>query len=185
MHIGKTLYVTTARQWRAWLNRNHAKAKEIWLVYYKKASGKSRIPYNDAVDQALCFGWIDSIVKSIDEHSYAQRWTPRRKGSLLSELNKERIMRMIKTKQMTPAGMHAVRHAFDGKAKNNEIPKDILRTLKKDSEVWKHFMKFPGSYKRIRIGWIDAARGRPALYKQRLEYFVKMTRMNKRFGMVQ
>jgi len=92
---------------------------------------------------------------------------------------------MIKKKQMIPAGMNAVRHVFDGKAKNNEIPKDILRALKKDSEAWKHFIKFPESYKRIRIGWIDAAHGRPALYKQRLEYFIKMTRKNKRFGMVQ
>ena len=78
MDIGKTLYVTDRKQWRSWLAKNHTKAKEIWLIYYRKSSGKKRIPYNDAVEEALCYGWIDSIMKSIDEKSFAQRFSPRK-----------------------------------------------------------------------------------------------------------
>jgi len=73
MDVGKTLYVKDRSRWRAWLEKNHRSAPEIWLIYYKKASGRPRIPYNDAVDEALCFGWIDSIVKPIDEKRYTQR----------------------------------------------------------------------------------------------------------------
>ena len=74
MDLGKTLYVTNRKDWRSWLAKNQAKEKVVWLIYYKKASGKKRIPYNDAVEEALAFGWIDSTVKAIDEEKYAQRW---------------------------------------------------------------------------------------------------------------
>src|SRR3972149_144578 len=100
MNIGKALYVHTRKAWRAWLAKHHATEKEIWLVYYKKASGKPRIPYNDAVEEALCYGWIDSTVKSINKARFAQRFTPRKKGSMLSELNKERIRRMVEENRM-------------------------------------------------------------------------------------
>jgi uncharacterized protein YdeI (YjbR/CyaY-like superfamily) len=99
MKIGTTLYVTHRRQWRSWLAKNHASAREIWLIYFKKESGKSRIPYNDAVEEALCYGWIDSITKPIDEKRWAQRFSPRRKNSALSETNKERVRRLIKAKK--------------------------------------------------------------------------------------
>src|ERR1051326_6374087 len=105
MEIGRTLYVHTAAAWRAWLKKHHAKAREIWLVYPKKHSGKPRIPYKDAVGQALCFGWIDSITKTIDEDRWTQRFSPRRKGSPLSEMKKARGRRLIRDKQMTPAGL--------------------------------------------------------------------------------
>src|SRR2546430_10940490 len=78
MEIGTTLYVKDRRQWRAWLARHHKTAPEIWLIYYKKHSGRPRIPYSDAVEEALCYGWIDSITKPVDEDRWAQRFTPRR-----------------------------------------------------------------------------------------------------------
>ena len=148
---------------------------------------KPRIPYDDAVEEALCFGWIDSTVKTIDKDRYAQRYTPRRPGSQLSETNAERMRRLIKAGRMTPVGLAAVRHAFDSKLVISKlvVSKDILSELKKDPATWRHFQKFPDSYKRIRIIWIDGARKRPAIFKQRLRYFLKMTAKNKRFGMVQ
>ena len=85
MDIGKTLYVTEREAWRAWLAANYRDEPEIWLVYYRKDFGKPRIPYNDAVEEALCFGWIDGIIKKYDEESNVQRITPRRKKSFLSE----------------------------------------------------------------------------------------------------
>ena len=188
MKIGKTLYVNNRGAWRAWLRKYHNTRSEIWLIYYKKDSGKQRIPYNDAVEEALCFGWIDSIVKSIDKAKYAQRFSPRKKGSKWSAMNKERVRRLIKLKRMTPAGLEKFENGTSSKGNRREknvIPPDILKALQRDNNVWKNFQKFPESYKRIRIGWIDASRNRAKAFRQRLRYFVRMTAQNKRFGMVQ
>jgi len=193
MILGKTLYVTKRREWRAWLSKHHDTEKEIWLVYYRKDSGKPRIPYNHAVEEALCYGWIDSTLKKIDQESFAQRFSPRRPASKLSEMNKERIRRLIARKKMTAAGLSAIQHVFDptsvkiGERSSTRltVAPDILKALKDDAQTWKNFQRFPASYKRIRIGWIEGTRKRPGEFKKRLRYFLKMTGQNKRFGMVQ
>jgi len=105
MKIGKTLYVTNRADWRKWLKKNHKKEPEIWLIYFRKSTGKPRIEYSDAVEEALCYGWIDSIEKRIDEERLAQRFTPRRPNSNWSESNKERMKKLIKNGKMTPAGL--------------------------------------------------------------------------------
>ena len=194
MEIGKTLYVKDRGKWRRWLEKNHLKEPEIWLIYYRKNSGKPRVPYNDAIEEALCFGWIDSIAKPIDDISWAQRFTPRRKGSKLSELNKERVRRLIKAKKMTQAGLERIKHELHHdpsksgkkpKLKKFVMPEDILKELKKDPAVWKNFQKFSQTYKHIRVAWIAGSRRRPEVFKKRLTYFIKMTAKNKKFGMVQ
>ena len=194
MEIGKTLYAKSREQWRKWLEKNHNKAPEIWLIYFRKSSGKPRVSYNDAVEEALCFGWIDSIAKPIDEESWAQRFTPRRKNSKLSELNKERVRRMIKAKKMTKFGLEKIKHEMHEdslkpnrkpKLKKFIMPEDILAELKKDTVVWKNFLKFPETYKHIRIAWIDSSRRRQDVYKTRLNYFIRMTAKNKKFGTIQ
>jgi uncharacterized protein YdeI (YjbR/CyaY-like superfamily) len=182
MKLGKTLYVKNRREWRAWLKKHHQSMKEIWLIYYKKHSGRPRIPYNDAVEEALCYGWIDSLLKPIDEFRYAQRYSPRKPTSILSDMNRERVRRLIQARKMTKSGLAAIRHV--GK-KDSTLPDDIVRALKRDATTWRNFQRFPASYKRIRVGWIDAGRRRPEVFRQRLNYFLKMTRQNKRFGMVQ
>ncbi len=185
MKLGKTLYVTNRKQWRSWLARNHAKEKEIWLVYYRKSSGRARIPYNDAVEEALCYGWIDSTAKPIDGEKFAQRFTPRRPKSRLSEMNKERIRRLIANKSMTSTGLNAVSHAFD-KNQKFAIAQDILNALKADKQAWKNFQNLPEGYKKVRIGYIESQRrhGKEAFQKS-LHNFIKMTAKNKKFGMVQ
>ncbi len=192
MKLGKTLYVANRRAWCTWLAKHHDTEKEIWLVYHRKDSGKPRIPYNDAVEEALCYGWIDSIVKKIDQDRFAQRFSPRKPASTLSEMNKERIRRLIKQKKMTAAGLAAVKHVFPSSSQSRKqensrlvIASDILTALKADKQTWRHFQRFPASYKRIRIGWIEMGRGRPKIFEQRLRYFLKMTAQNKRYGMVQ
>lgn len=194
MEISETLYVTNRKQWRAWLAKHHKSKKEIWLVYYRKETGKARIPYNDAVEEALCYGWIDSTYKPIDAESFGQRFSPRRKGSPVSPMNKERIRRLIAKKKMTKVGMESIGHELteDLKTKSAseqlkafKLPADILEMLKADPIVWEYFQKFPESYKRIRIGWIEGARHRPEEFEKRLRYFIKMTREGKRYGMVQ
>lgn len=185
MKLGKTLYITDRKDWRKWLAKNHNKENEIWLVYYRKSSGRPRIPYNDAVEEALCYGWIDSIVKGIDKKKFAQRFTPRKPNSSLSELNRERIHRLIGQGKMMPAGLAAVAHVFStGQKKEITIAPDILKALKHDKETWKNFKKFPESYRNIRIGWVESARIRPDIFSQRLKYFIKMTAKNKKYGLV-
>ncbi|MBI3815352.1 MAG: YdeI/OmpD-associated family protein [Nitrospinae bacterium] len=182
MKLGKTLYITERKEWRKWLIRHHDTEKEIWLVYYKKDSGKPSLLYNDAVDEALCFGWIDSMIKKIDGESRAQRFTPRRPKSQFSEMNKERVRRLIKEGKMTPAGLIA---AGDISIEKFDISSDILKALKSDKQIWQNFQSFPESYKRIRVGWIDRARKRPEEFDKRLNYFMRMTAKNKKYGMVQ
>jgi len=190
MIVGKTLYVTNRKQWRSWLSKNHKKEKEIWLIYYRKETGKPRISYNDAVEEALCYGWIDSIAKSRDKESWYQRFSPRKPKSILSPMNRERVLRLMKAKKMTRAGLDAIQLQLKEKAHSSAstnvvFPKDILSALKAEPIVWKNFQKFPASYKRICVGWIDGARKRPAEFKKRLRYFIAMTAKDKRFGMVQ
>lgn len=187
MVLGKTLYIKDRAAWRKWLKANHKRKKEIWLVYYKKESGRPRIPYNDAVEEALCFGWIDSILKPIDMQKYAQRFSPRKPKSQLSPMNRERVLRLKKQGKMTAAGFAAISHAMHKREKRPafKLPADIEKALRKDPKVWANFQKFPASYKRIRVGWIHLSRRRKDVFRQRLEYFVKMTKKNKKFGMVQ
>jgi uncharacterized protein YdeI (YjbR/CyaY-like superfamily) len=187
MKVGRSIYIVDRKEWRAWLKLHHKKAREIWLIYYKKNSGKPRLPYDAAVEEALCYGWIDSILKPIDKNRYAQRFSPRRKGSNLSELNKERVRRLIRQKKMTCAGLLALDHVMNEvrSKERNVIASDILSLLKSDPVTRKNFSRFPAAYKRIRIGWIEAARQRPEIFQQRLRYFLKMTRLNKRFGSIQ
>jgi uncharacterized protein YdeI (YjbR/CyaY-like superfamily) len=181
MKITKTFYAENRKEWRNWLEKNHDKEKDIWLIYYKKQTGKPRVPYDDAVEEALCFGWIDSTVKTIDTEKFAQRFSPRNPKSNWSEPNLYRIRKLISEDKMTPKGLELVKGLHE---KKMEIPKDILKALKEDTKVWKNFDRFPEYYKRIRIAFIEGARERPEEFKKRLKYFIKMTSQNKKFGMI-
>src|SRR6184192_690748 len=108
METRKTLYVTSREEWRAWLTKHYQAETEVWLIYYKKHTGQPRISYDDAVEEALCFGWIDSIVKRIDDEKFAQKFTPRRDGSKWSALNKRRLRKLVREGQMTEAGLAKV-----------------------------------------------------------------------------
>ena len=103
MDIGETVQVTTRAAWRAWLARHHATAREIWFIYNKKASGKPSVAYGDAVEEALCYGWIDSVLNSIDHTRYRQLFSPRKPTSEWSKLNKTRVAALEKAKLMMPA----------------------------------------------------------------------------------
>lgn len=190
MEIGATLYVTNRREWRSWLAENHRKASEIWLIYYRKASGKARIPYDDAVEEALCYGWIDSIVKSVDEDRFAQRFTPRRAGSKLSDLNRERVRRLVKAKRMTRVGLASLGESFDlerdmAPEPEWQVPEAILARLREDPVVWANYQSFPEAYRRVRVGWIAAAMSRPEIFEKRLQYFLKKTARNEKYGSMQ
>lgn len=179
MEITETLHVAKRGEWRQWLECHHESKSEIWLIYYRKNSGKPRIAYNDAVEEALCFGWIDGIEKKFDDTASAQRFTPRRANSNWSELNKARARQMIAGGLMTDAGFAKLGNALDAAF---EISADIIEALKADPSTWENFERFPEIYRRIRIGYIEEVRKRPADFQKRLHNFLKMTKQNKRFG---
>jgi uncharacterized protein YdeI (YjbR/CyaY-like superfamily) len=185
VQITKTLYISDRQEWREWLAQHHATEPDVWLVYYRKESGKPRLAYNDAVEEALCFGWIDSTYKDIDAETFAQRFSPRNPRSPFSPMNKERARRLIEQGRMTQAGLDKLGDSLDDTFDAFEVPPDILAALQADPQTWENFQGFPESYKRIRVGWIDGARHRPEEFEKRLRYFLKMTAKNKRFGMVQ
>jgi uncharacterized protein YdeI (YjbR/CyaY-like superfamily) len=182
MEITKTLHITARHEWRMWLSKYHATESEIWLVYYRKASGKPRIPYNDAVEEALCFGWIDSIEKKLDFDRSAQKFSPRQPNSRWSELNKERARRLIASGSMTEAGFAKLGNVLEAPF---TIPADILEALQANSQTWENFQQFSDSYQRIRIGYIEEVRKRPDEFQKRLSHFLKMTAQNRKFGTIQ
>ena len=173
------LYVTDRKAWREWLAENYSKKKEVWLIFPKKASGKPRIPYNDAVEEALCFGWIDSKVKTIDENSYAQRFSPRNPKSKYSQANKERLRHLVSFGLVLPEVQATLEEVLN---EEFTIPQDILKEIVANKVAWKNFQSFSPVYQRIRIAFIEGARKRPAEFNKRLKYFIKMTEKNRQFG---
>jgi uncharacterized protein YdeI (YjbR/CyaY-like superfamily) len=172
----KIEYFETRQDWRKWLSENFDAADEIWFVFPNKSSGKNGILYNDAVEEALCFDWIDSTIKSLDKEHKIQRFTPRKPKSAYSQANKERLKRLLENKMIHPA--------FEDKIQNvlSEpfiFPNDIIDKLKEDKAVWKNYQQFSDSYKRIRIAYIEAARIRPEEFEKRLNHFISRTKENK------
>ena len=174
------LEVSKRSEWRAWLRQNHKTAGEVWLVYNKKHTGRPRVAYNDAVEEALAFGWIDSTAKKVDEDRYAQRFTPREPKSLYSEANLARLRAMAAKGKITPEVRAKVKSLLVEKPL--VIPPDILAALKADRETWKNFGAFSDSYKRIRIGYIQGAHDRPDEFAKRLSNFLKVTKKNRLIG---
>lgn len=175
----KTLYVTNRKDWRAWLDKNFDKEDDVWLVFPKKASGKPRISYNDAVEEALCFGWIDSRIKTFDKESFVQRFSPRNPKSGFSQANKERLKWLLKRKLLHPSIEDRAKKVLE---KKFVFPSDIITAIKADKEAWKNYQSFSSAYKRIRIAYIDAARKRPREFRKRLTNFIEKTKENKQIG---
>lgn len=158
---------------------NYKSKDEIWLVYAKKHTGKPRISYNDAVEEALCFGWIDSIVKTVDDDHFAQRFSVRKNTSNWSQPNIERLRLMLAEDKVMPE----VRETLpDLSGEDFEVPADILEAIKSNKDAWKHYQHFSAPYIRIRISYIDMARSRPEEFEKRLSNFIKKSAENKLIG---
>jgi len=168
------LHFTKREEWRKWLEGNHASAREAWLVFYKKPSGKPRIPYNDAVEDALCFGWIDGKLKRINDNYYIQRFTPRRRDSIWSELNISRARKMISEGLMMKTGLEAFQVYIDNPSllavRNLEvpdIPDELLRELQKNRKAFDNFKNYPVSTRRLYLQWLNNAK-RPETFSRRV-----------------
>ena len=179
MDVTKTLYVTNRDDWRSWLEEHYRSESEVWLVYYRKETGNRRIPYNDAVEEALCFGWIDSMVKNLDQERYAQRYTPRRPKSGFSQTNKERLKRLIEQGKVMPDVLASL---GDVGLDEFEYPPDIMAAIRENEQAWENLQRYSGSYQRIRIAYIDGARNRSGEYETRLKHFLRMTEQDRQFG---
>ena len=171
-----TLYVSDRKAWRTWLGKNFDKEKDVWLIYPKKSSGKPRIQYNDAVEEALCFGWIDSTVKSFDKESSIQRFSPRNPKSTFSQANKERLKWLLKNEMLHRSILETAKEVV---IEEFIFPSDIVDAIKHDTIAWKNYTKFPDSYKRIRVAYIKSARKRPKEFEKRLSNFIEKTKKNK------
>lgn len=186
-----TLYVPDRAAWRAWLDEHHLTRKVIWLVYYKAHSGKPRIPYDHAVEEALCFGWIDSTIKRVDDDKYMQKFTPRTNIGKWSDLNKRRVAKLVKEGRMTAAGL--AKCDFDTscgpveaqrplKKKELPIPPAVKKALMASPKAWAHLQSLAPSYRRQYIGWITSAKKEETQLK-RVKEAIGLLTEGKKLGM--
>lgn len=172
----KTFYASERTEWREWLAKNFASEKEIWFVFPTKNSGEKAVSYNDAVEEALCFGWIDSTARRLDETHGIRRFTPRKRGSAYSRPNVERLAWLNERGLIHTSVLAEVLPIISAPY---VFPSDILDAIKADSAAWEHFQTFTESYKRIRVDYVDSARKRPDEFAKRLKNFIEKTRQNK------
>jgi len=165
----KTTHPKTRSQWRKWLQKNHSTSPGIWLIYYKKDTGKRKFDYADAVEEALCFGWIDSQPRKLDDERAMLKFTPRKPKSIWSKLNKQRIEKLIEQKLMTTAGINKIEEAkkneswntlnsSDFHATNNSLPEELRKAMSKNKKALKNFLAFPPGYRKRFLYWIDSAK---------------------------
>lgn len=177
-------------EWRDWLQRHHASAREVWLVYYKKHTGKPTVSYRESVEEALCFGWIDGIRKSIDDERYCHRFSPRKAQSKWSALNIRLARDLIRQGRMAPAGLAAFerRQEYDEalvrsrQDRDPTLPTDIERALARNEIAWNNFNAMAPGYRRQYIGWLTAAK-KEETRKRRLEKALRLLEQNRKPGM--
>lgn len=157
--------VTSRAQWRAWLKKHHTRTEGIWLITFKVHLPHKHVGYDATVEEALCFGWIDSIARKLDEHRRMLYFCPRKPRSVWSKLNKDRIVRLIADKRMTPSGLKTIELAKQNgswtsidAAEAMEIPADLLRALKKNKAASKNYDAFPPGARKQIIGWVLGAK---------------------------
>ncbi len=168
-----TKYFIDRQEWRNWLKTNFETKDDIWLEYPLKKTGRERILYNDAVEEALCFGWIDSTV---NEETTIQRFCKRRKNSSFSQPNKERLKWLYENELIHDHVKNDVKIIIK---EEFLFPKDIIDKLKFDKTCWSNYEKFSPAYQRIRIAYIDSGRKRPEEFFKRLDNFITKTKENK------
>jgi uncharacterized protein YdeI (YjbR/CyaY-like superfamily) len=177
----ETVFAKDRAEWRKWLAKNFERADEIWLVFYKKASGKPTVSYDHAVEEALCFGWVDGMKKKLDEECYAFRFTPRKLKSQWSKSNLQRIERLIAEGKMMPVGLKAYNSGDRREVPPmpTELPKDLKELFRKQRAAWANYEKFPPGYRRMTAGWVASAKKEETRVK-RLEKLMEFSARNQR-----
>ncbi|MEO5565028.1 MAG: YdeI/OmpD-associated family protein [Chitinophagaceae bacterium] len=188
----KTFYPKSRKAWRQWLEKNHSKSPGVWMVSYKKETGKPGVHYADAVEEALCFGWIDSIKNKLDEEGAIQKFSPRKPKSTWSELNKTRIKKLIEDGQMTAAGLSKIEEGKKNGSWNSldvsnshtdagTLPADLEKAFSKNKKALENFKAFAPSYRRRFLFWIDSAKQKETR-AARIKQTVIMSTANRKPG---
>lgn len=191
MKISQTFRASNRDEWRVWLEANHSSEQEIWLEYYKASSGKTGIDYESSVEEALCFGWVDSLVHKIDEEKYARKFNPRRAGSPWSAANKARVEKLIAEGRMTAAGL--AKYDPEARESTNEavqrirrgedpIPAELLGAVEANLKAWETFRRMAPSRQRQSMSWIASA-SKAETRKKRLEELIQILEQGKELGL--
>lgn len=179
-----TLRVTSRRHWRAWLTAHHTSSPGVWLVFYKAHTGAKSIAYEDAVREALCFGWIDSLVKRLDDDRFALKVTPRQRTSKWSEKNRKRWVELEAGHLLTPAGLAAAptSNTYAPRPVIPDLPVYIGKALRQNSRAWKFFQELAPTYRRAFVVWIHTAK-RPETRDRRIRESISLLAAGKKLGL--
>lgn len=186
----KTFYPKNRNEWRSWLRKKHKKELEVVLIFYKRHTGKPSITYQEALEEAICFGWIDGLKRRLDEERYTYRFTPRKKNSKWSEFNISLAKELIKKKKMSVSGLNAFKNKTTyskeilkvRNAKTLYIPLEIKKAFKKNKIVWQNFNNLAPSYKKQFVWWIRAAK-REETKNKRIKESIRLLKQNKKLVM--
>jgi uncharacterized protein YdeI (YjbR/CyaY-like superfamily) len=178
------LDIRARRQWRAWLATHHASSAGVWLVRYKQHTGVQSMPYEDVVREALCFGWVDSLVKRLDDDRYAIKVTPRKPTSKWSALNRRRWMELKAARLLAPAGLGSAptENTYAPKPKIPDLPAYIARAIKTNPKAWEFFRTLPPRERRNFVVWVHVAK-RPETRERRLREALALLAAGKRLGL--
>ena len=189
MNSDEALHFKVRQEWRKWVEGNSSSVKEIWLLHYKKHSNKLSISHDDAVEEALCFGWIDGKLKSIDKDKFILRYSPRKANSVWSKINRDKAEQLIAQGMMTRAGLDKIEEAkrngywdtaYTNKTKY-EMPVDLQKALMEDSKALNNFENFANTYRNMYIGWVKGAKTGETR-KKRIAEVVKRSALNRKPG---
>lgn len=164
MELTKTYYAPTAADWRNWLAEHHAAESEVWLIFLKQGRGPDSLTYQQALDEALCFGWIDSIIQRIDDEKYARKFTPRQMSSSWSEVNRRRVAELIHAGRMQPPGLAKVTFSLpDASQPPTPRPQftftpDMQAIFQANPQAWEYFNKQAPTVRRMNTGWVMSAK---------------------------
>jgi len=180
----QTLDIRKRREWRAWLAKHHASSPGIWLVFHKSHTGVKSIPLEDTVREALCFGWIDSLIKRLDDDRYAVKFTPRKPTSKWSDINRKRWADLKAARLLTAAGLAAAPtdHSYAAKPAIPDLPAYITTALKANPKAWRFFQDLAPTYRRHFVVWIHIAK-RPETREKRIRESIALLAAGKKLGL--
>jgi uncharacterized protein YdeI (YjbR/CyaY-like superfamily) len=187
--LAKALLFKNRDEWRSWLEKNHTIFNGVWLIHYKKSSGNDSLNHFNAVEEALCFGWIDSKLKKIDDERFILKYSPRKSKSVWSKINKETAEKMISLGKMTQSGFDRIEDAkkqgfwdtaYTSLVKER-LPSDLKKALIGNKTAWINFQHFANSYRNMYIGWVKSAKTKETR-KKRISEVVKRSLKNKKPG---
>ena len=189
MQMTHTYEAGSIGDWRAWLLTNHAVEKEVWLIFLKPASGKPTLPYEEAVEEALCVGWIDSLIQKIDETRYARLFTPRTNNAKWSETNKRRLRKLIAEGRMLPTGLEKIAPGVLDTVNESprykqlvEVPPEVMAAIQANPAAWENFNKLSPSMQKRYLLYLTTAK-RPETQQRRLQEIIGLLERDEPIGL--